>query len=169
MGAAGRHRGGDRSALSVAARQTGPAKGRAGRGALTAAVVVAPGRVELSSAELPEAGPADALIRIEGCGICASSLPLWEGREWFEYPFPPGAPGHEPWGEVESGPREIVGRRVAFLSDRACAARACPLARRWRSSDWAFWDARPPSCAAQQARTSSKYAGATSRTESSSG
>jgi len=91
---------------------------------LTAAVVVAPGRVELSSAELPEAGPADALIRIEGCGICASSLPLWEGREWFEYPFPPGAPGHEPWGEVESGPREIVGRRVAFLSDRAFAERA---------------------------------------------
>ena len=91
---------------------------------MTAAVVVAPGRVELSSAELPEAGPADALIRIEGCGICASSLPLWEGREWFEYPFPPGAPGHEPWGEVESGPREIVGRRVAFLSDRAFAERA---------------------------------------------
>jgi len=78
----------------------------------------------LTSAELPEAGPADALIRIEGCGICASSLPLWEGREWFEYPFPPGAPGHEPWGEVESGPREIVGRRVAFLSDRAFAERA---------------------------------------------
>jgi threonine dehydrogenase-like Zn-dependent dehydrogenase len=78
----------------------------------------------LTSAELPEPGPAEALIRIEGCGICASSLPLWEGREWFEYPFPPGTPGHEPWGEVESGPRELVGRRVALLSDRAFAERA---------------------------------------------
>jgi threonine dehydrogenase-like Zn-dependent dehydrogenase len=89
-----------------------------------AAVVAAPGRVEISRTELPELGPGEALVRIEGCGVCASSLPLWEGRHWFAYPLPAGAPGHEPWGTVEAGPDELVGRRVAFLSERGFAERA---------------------------------------------
>jgi threonine dehydrogenase-like Zn-dependent dehydrogenase len=39
---------------------------------------------------------------------------VWEGREWFDYPRAPGAPGHEGWGiEVESG------RRVAVLCGQA--------------------------------------------------
>jgi threonine dehydrogenase-like Zn-dependent dehydrogenase len=55
-------------------------------------------------------------VRLEGCGVCASSLPLWEGRPWFRYPLEPGAPGHEGWGvEVVSG------RRVALLSQHAFA------------------------------------------------
>lgn len=70
----------------------------------------------------PSAG--EALIRVEGCGVCASSLPVWEGREWFDYPLEPGAPGHEPWGEVEAGPAELVGRRVAFLCERGYAEHA---------------------------------------------
>jgi threonine dehydrogenase-like Zn-dependent dehydrogenase len=80
--------------------------------------------VELTRAELPELVPGHVLVRIEGCGVCASSLPLWEGREWFEYPLEAGAPGHEPWGTVEAGPEELVGRRVAFLSERGFAERA---------------------------------------------
>ena len=89
-----------------------------------AARVRAPGWVELTRAELPELVPGHVLVRIEGCGVCASSLPLWEGREWFEYPLEAGAPGHEPWGTVEAGPEELVGRRVAFLSERGFAERA---------------------------------------------
>jgi len=54
-------------------------------------------------------------VRVEGCGVCASSLPVWEGRPWFEYPLPPGAPGHEAWGRLEDG------TRVAFLGDRGYA------------------------------------------------
>lgn len=50
------------------------------------------------------------LIRVEGCGVCGSSLPYWEGREWFSYPGEPGAPGHEAWGWTQDG------RRVAALS-----------------------------------------------------
>lgn len=34
--------------------------------------------------------------------MCASSLPLWEGREWFTYPLAPGEPGHEAWGVVDA-------------------------------------------------------------------
>jgi NADPH:quinone reductase len=89
-----------------------------------AAVIQAPGRAEVARTTLPEVRPGRALVRIEGCGVCASSLPVWEGRDWFEYPLPSGAPGHEPWGTVEAGPEELVGRRVACLGERGFAEHA---------------------------------------------
>jgi threonine dehydrogenase-like Zn-dependent dehydrogenase len=64
-------------------------------------------------------------IRLEGCGVCHSNLPTWQGRDWFEYPIAPGAPGHEGWGRIDAlgsgaaGLRE--GDRVAFLSGNAYA------------------------------------------------
>jgi NADPH:quinone reductase len=91
---------------------------------MRAAVVAAPGRAELVDAPLRERRDGEALVRVQGCGVCASSLPLWEGRDWFDYPLEPGAPGHEGWGEVEAGPRQLLGRRVAFLSQHAFAERA---------------------------------------------
>jgi NADPH:quinone reductase len=78
---------------------------------MQAATVVAPGRIELVHVPRPKPSPGERVVRVEGCGICASSLPLWEGRPWFDYPLPPGAPGHEAWG-VETG----SGARVALLS-----------------------------------------------------
>ncbi|HEV7640420.1 MAG TPA: alcohol dehydrogenase catalytic domain-containing protein [Gaiellaceae bacterium] len=60
-------------------------------------------------APCPTPGPDEVRIRVEGCGVCLSSLPLWEGREWFSYPLEPGAPGHEVWGWTDDG------RRVAAL------------------------------------------------------
>jgi threonine dehydrogenase-like Zn-dependent dehydrogenase len=57
----------------------------------------------------------DVLVRVEGCGVCATSLPVWEGRPWFSYPLEPGAPGHEAWGRLDDG------RRVAFLTERGFA------------------------------------------------
>ena len=45
-----------------------------------------------ATVDIPEPGPGQILVRMEGSGVCASSLPLWEGREWFSYPQPPGAP-----------------------------------------------------------------------------
>lgn len=88
-----------------------------------AAVLAAPRRVEVGSVELAEPGPGQVRVAVEGCGVCGSNLPVWEGRPWFEYPLPPGAPGHEAWGRVEAlGPEvEAVtgGDRVAMLSDRA--------------------------------------------------
>ena len=44
-------------------------------------------------------------VRVEGCGVCASNIPPWEGREWFKYPMTPGQLGHEGWGIVEAGRR----------------------------------------------------------------
>jgi threonine dehydrogenase-like Zn-dependent dehydrogenase len=62
---------------------------------------------------------------MQGSGVCGSSVPVWEGRDWFEYPLAPGAPGHEGWGIIDAlGPqvqRCRVGERVAVLSYNAFA------------------------------------------------
>jgi 2-desacetyl-2-hydroxyethyl bacteriochlorophyllide A dehydrogenase len=92
---------------------------------MRAAVLAAPGRIEIRETPRPVAAPGEVLVRIEGCGICASNLPAWEGRPWFRYPFSPGDLGHEAWGRVEAvGAREDeawLNRRVAALSYRAYA------------------------------------------------
>jgi threonine dehydrogenase-like Zn-dependent dehydrogenase len=77
-----------------------------------AATIEAPRRVRLVDVPLPSHG---TLVEIEGCGVCASSLPVWEGRPWFRYPLDPGAPGHEAWG------RTADGTRVTFLTLRGFA------------------------------------------------
>jgi threonine dehydrogenase-like Zn-dependent dehydrogenase len=83
---------------------------------MRAAAVAGPGEARVERAAVPASRPGEVLVRIEGCGVCASSLPLWEGRPWFAYPHEPGAPGHEGWGyELDSG------RRVALLSYHAFA------------------------------------------------
>ncbi|MCU1246499.1 MAG: Alcohol dehydrogenase GroES domain protein [Acidobacteria bacterium] len=92
---------------------------------MRAAVITKAGGVAIAEEPLPLPGAGEVRVRVEGCGVCASSLPLWQGREWFTYPLQPGAPGHEGWGEVDdegdgtSGFRR--GERVGFLSGRAFA------------------------------------------------
>ncbi|HKB76620.1 MAG TPA: zinc-binding dehydrogenase [Myxococcales bacterium] len=89
------------------------------------AVIAGPRQVRVESLPLPDPAVGQVRIRVQGCGVCHSNLPVWEGREWFRYPLPPGNPGHEGWGTIDAvGPdvREIeAGRRVAFLSSSAYA------------------------------------------------
>jgi threonine dehydrogenase-like Zn-dependent dehydrogenase len=89
------------------------------------AVVTAPGRVHVSTSAVREPEPGVVLVRVEGCGVCGSNLPLWEGRDWFEYPQAPGAPGHEGWGTVIATGDGVstvrAGERIAFLSSNAFA------------------------------------------------
>jgi len=90
-----------------------------------AAVITAPRRCELYTVDTPAPAPDQVLIRLEGCGVCGSSLSRWEGRPWFAYPAPPGNPGHEGWGRVVELGRDVhriaLGDRVAVLSDHAFA------------------------------------------------
>jgi threonine dehydrogenase-like Zn-dependent dehydrogenase len=92
---------------------------------MKAAVIAGPGRVEVRECPRPEPGKGQARIRLEGCGVCASNLPPWEGRPWFTYPMRPGALGHEGWGVIDAlgeGMGEWrLGERVAFLSGHAYA------------------------------------------------
>jgi threonine dehydrogenase-like Zn-dependent dehydrogenase len=92
---------------------------------MRAAVIAGARRVELTEAAIPEPGPREVRVRVEGCGVCASNLPVWEGREWFTYPQAPGAPGHEGWGVIDAVGEEAegvaVGDRVAMFSNGAYA------------------------------------------------
>ena len=93
---------------------------------MLAALISHPRRVELVETAVPEPGPGQVRVRLEGCGVCSSSVPVWEGRTWFQYPCAIGEPGHEGWGTVDAiGPGSEqglrVGERVAAVSFRAFA------------------------------------------------
>lgn len=89
------------------------------------AVFRGPASIGLARSAIAAPGPGEVLVRLEGCGVCASNLPVWEGRPWFHYPLAPGAPGHEGWGRIEALGEAVeglrVGDRVACLSQRAYA------------------------------------------------
>lgn len=92
---------------------------------MQAAVLVEPGKIELQEAPLPEAGAGQIRVKLQGCGVCASNLPPFEGREWFTYPFQPGQLGHEGWGIIDQLGEGVsgldLGQRVSLLSDHAYA------------------------------------------------
>lgn len=82
-------------------------------------VLTGPGSVELVEADPGPLVPGAVRVAVEGCGVCGSNLPVWEGRPWFDYPLPAGNPGHEAWGRVIEGPAVLVDRRVALLAENA--------------------------------------------------
>ncbi|MBV9493865.1 MAG: zinc-binding dehydrogenase [Acidobacteria bacterium] len=92
---------------------------------MLAAILGAPRRFGLLRAALPQPAAGEVRIAVQGSGVCASSLPLWEGRDWFEYPTSPGTPGHEGWGLVDAIGDGVTtvreGDRVAYLSTTAFA------------------------------------------------
>jgi threonine dehydrogenase-like Zn-dependent dehydrogenase len=92
---------------------------------MVAAQILAPEHCTTVSIPCPIPSRKQVRVKVEGCGLCASSLPLWEGRPWFSYPLPAGAPGHEGWGIVDAvGPgvsSVSAGTPVAFLSTNAFA------------------------------------------------
>lgn len=83
-------------------------------------VIESPHNIIIKDTELPETGQNDVLIKLNGTGVCASNLPVWEGREWFKYPLEPGAPGHEGYGtvaQIGSNVKDFSpGDKVALIS-----------------------------------------------------
>ena len=92
---------------------------------MRAAAISAPSEISIVKTQIPEPNRNQLLVHIEGCGVCASNIPPWEGKPWFAYPMAPGALGHEAWGTVEdvgSAVRGFTqGDRVAILSNNAYA------------------------------------------------
>jgi threonine dehydrogenase-like Zn-dependent dehydrogenase len=95
------------------------------------------------------------LVQLEGCGVCASNIPAWEGKPWFSYPMAPGALGHEGWGRVADVGSAVTtfrkGDRVAFLSNNAYAefdvCDASAAVKLPRSLDHQPFPAEPLGCA----------------------
>lgn len=122
---------------------------------MSAAVLVEPGRIEIEDVAIPAPGPGQVRIALEGCGVCASNLPPWEGRPWFKYPFAPGQMGHEGWGVIDavgSGVEKLKeGDRVAALSENAYAQYDVSFADRVvklpRELDGQAFPGEPLSCA----------------------
>ena len=116
--AALRRRGGGGVAVVMAAPSNVTAR-------MHAAVLHGGGAGEVARVPVPVPGVGEVRVRIEGSGVCGSDLPAWQGRPWFSYPRPAGAPGHEAWGWIEAlGPDvegPAVGTRVAALCFRAYA------------------------------------------------
>jgi 2-desacetyl-2-hydroxyethyl bacteriochlorophyllide A dehydrogenase len=72
---------------------------------------------------LPEPGPGELLLKVAGCGVCASELEMWEGRSDVEYPR---FPGHEVSGTVERVGPGVTGfapgdRVAAWVTERGFA------------------------------------------------
>ena len=92
---------------------------------MRAAVVAGPGEIRLDEVALPEPGPGQVRVRLEGCGVCASNLTPWEGPDWMQFPTEPGALGHEGWGTIDAVGEGVeglsLGDRVAALSYRSYA------------------------------------------------
>lgn len=92
---------------------------------MRAAVITAPGKMEVREVAVPKPGAMEVRVKLQGCGVCASNIPPWEGREWFHYPMAPGQLGHEAWGYVDAVGDDVLhfspGDRVAMLSEKAYA------------------------------------------------
>jgi threonine dehydrogenase-like Zn-dependent dehydrogenase len=90
-----------------------------------AAQIQGPRKASVLRIDRPRPGPDEVLVRLEGSGVCGSHSALWEGRDWFQYPCEPGAPGHEGWGRIEALGEDVLdlelGSRVTLLSYRAFA------------------------------------------------
>ena len=76
---------------------------------------------------VPQSG--EVLIRVLVAGICNTDVELTRGY----YPFT-GIPGHEFVGAVESGPRELTGRRVV-PSQASVSSNRSSIARQARTSE----------------------------------
>jgi threonine dehydrogenase-like Zn-dependent dehydrogenase len=116
-------------------------------GFMKAAIMEKPGKFIIKNVPIPEPEADEIIFRTEGCGVCASSIPVYEGREWFSYPASAGNPGHESWGVIVAMGKNVkhlkAGDRIAALSyngfagfDRAKADHAIRLPKEIESMDF---------------------------------
>ena len=95
---------------------------------MRASVVTAPKTIDIREVPLPQPVEGQVRIRLEGCGVCHSNLPPFEGRPWFTYPMAPGQLGHEGWG---TGPE--VRARSGLMPHPSCLVTPPQSATRLRT------------------------------------
>jgi threonine dehydrogenase-like Zn-dependent dehydrogenase len=122
---------------------------------MRAAVVLSSRVMEVQRVPLPQPTRGEVRLRIESCGVCASNLPVWEGKPWFTYPLESGALGHEATGRIDALGENVagwsVGERVAALSYHAYAeydvAAADAIVRLPPELDGVVFPGEPLACA----------------------
>jgi threonine dehydrogenase-like Zn-dependent dehydrogenase len=88
---------------------------------MRALVVARPGELELREISAPEIGPFEALVRIKGCGICATTdWELIRGRQPFHQDYP-AVLGHEAIGEILELGSKVESFRIGDLVTRPVA------------------------------------------------
>lgn len=138
-------------------------------GTMDAAVVTGGGSLEVRRVPVPEPGPGEVRVRLEGCGVCASNLGPWAGPSWMEFPTEPGGLGHEGWGMIDAVGEGVTewqaGDRVAALSYHSYAgydiAGADAIVRLPAALDGLPFPGEPLGCAMNILRRSDIRAGQT--------
>ncbi|MER5183829.1 zinc-dependent alcohol dehydrogenase family protein [Streptomyces sp. NPDC002896] len=98
---------------------------------MRAAVITAPGKVELQIVEDPAPGPREVVIQVAATGLCGTDLHILQGEH---APSLPIVPGHEFAGEIVAVGAEVtevtVGARVAVDPNMYCSeCHYCRLGR----------------------------------------
>lgn len=88
---------------------------------MRAVCLLAPREARIQQVPEPEPGPEDVLVCVRACGVCASDLNAWRGVPGVEYPLPPGAPGHEVWGEIIGTGQPVTGLVWNGLAEHSLA------------------------------------------------
>jgi NADPH:quinone reductase-like Zn-dependent oxidoreductase len=92
---------------------------------MQAAVLTGPRKLEVREVRQPSPSRGEVRVQLQGCGVCASNLAMWEGMPWSQYPTDPGALGHEGWGHVDAVGADVAGiregDRVALLGSHSYA------------------------------------------------
>lgn len=97
-------------------------------------VCAEPGHLEFAEIDLPALGPADALVRVAGCGVCHSDVDVFSGAARTRRPLPLVL-GHEIAGIAVDVPPEfdhLTGRDVIVPSVMPCGC--CDLCRQGREN-----------------------------------
>jgi len=94
------------------------------------AVITAPGKIEIRSAERPELHPGQVLLRVRQVGICGSDVHVYHGTH--PYQRFPMVQGHEFSATIEAVGEAVegleAGQKVTALPQRVCGR--CPPCRR---------------------------------------
>ncbi len=107
---------------------------------MRAAVIKAPGQVEVSTVDDPTPGPRDVVVAVAACGLCGTDLHILQGE--FA-PSLPLVPGHEFAGDVVAVGTAVselrVGDRVAV--DPSLFCHECHYCRRGQGNLCERWAA----------------------------
>ena len=111
---------------------------------MRALVAYGPGKYALEQVPVPEVGPEDILLKVEGCGICAGDVKashpvarFWGGDGMPGFCEPPFIPGHEFIGTIAAMGGAVsdefhIGDRVASEQIVPCGkCRYCREGKYW--------------------------------------